>query len=163
LEAADAHPPADVGLDIVETYLSVHAVDGLDPGAYRWSPGGLEALDDAPAGATGSGHELRRLATSLCLDQPLGGTSGFTAFHCADLDGLLDAGGARAYRVAQLAGGLAAGRLQLGAFAAGSGATGLTFYDDQIRRAFATDAAPMLVSAVGTPAYSTSSGRRPDA
>ncbi len=44
------------------------------------------------------------------------------------------------------------GRLSLAAFALGSGATGLTFFDDLVSSFFGTEAAPMLVTAVGAPA-----------
>ena len=64
---------------------------------------------------------------SLCLGQDLGGDSAATVFHCARLEPILQALGARGYRAAQLEGGVAAERLQLAAFALGFGATGLTF------------------------------------
>src|SRR5919201_1914428 len=48
----------------------------------------------------------------------------------ADLDRALDALGNRGYRAAQLEAGIVAGRLQVGAFALGWGATASTFYDD---------------------------------
>ena len=56
---------------------------------------------------------------------------------------------------------MAAGRLQLGAFAAGIGATGLTFYDDGVRAAFGTTASCLLVTAVGVPDYRATPGGPP--
>ncbi|HEX2027607.1 MAG TPA: SagB/ThcOx family dehydrogenase [Nitriliruptorales bacterium] len=134
------------------TFLSVHAVDQVPPGTYRWSAGDVELLRRG---------RLRQQAAHLCLDQPLGGDAAYTAFLCADLDRTLAAGGARAYRVAQLEAGIAAGRLQLASFALGRGGTGLTFYDDEIRRTFRTDLEPMMVAAIGQPAYRAHRGRRP--
>jgi SagB-type dehydrogenase family enzyme len=133
-------------------FLAVHAVEGLPPGAYRWSEGDWQLLR---AGAE------RGRTRSLCLGQDLGGDAAATAFHCAQLEPILEALGARGYRAAQLEGGIAAERLQLAAFALGVGATGLTFLDDDVSAFFGTGAAPMLSVAVGVPAYRARPGRRP--
>ncbi len=69
-----------------------------------------------------------------------------------DLERGLAAAGDRAYRAAQLEAGIVAGRIVLGAYAHRFGATGLTFYDDDITAFFSPDAegtACMLVEAVG--------------
>lgn len=145
----DASAP---GTTLVEHYLSVHAVEGLEPGAYRWRPGRLERQHHG---------DLRDLAEHLCLDQPLGGDSAFTAFYCASLEHVLGGLGPRGYRAAQFEAGVAAGRLQLAAFTLGLGATGLTFFDDEVSKAFATDAACLLVTSVGLPAYRSVPGGRP--
>lgn len=159
LDAALEPPGSDTGLAALDAYVTVHAVDDVEPAAYRWSAAGPDRVDgplgDAPV------DDLRRAAAHLCLDQPLGGTSAYTAFLCADLGRLLAAGGARAYRTVMLAGGLAAGRIQLAAFAAGIGGTGLTFYDGEVSRAFGTDAEPVVVVAAGRPGYDARPGRRP--
>ncbi|MDP9023547.1 MAG: SagB family peptide dehydrogenase [Actinomycetota bacterium] len=155
--AAAARPPgrdtAEAGAGWTQHLVAVHAVTGVDAGAYRWTAAGLERL---------AADIDRRRTAHLCLDQPLGGSSAFTTFHSARLDPLLGAGGARAYRVVQLEAGIAAGRLQLASFALGAGGTGLTFYDDEVRRRFETDAEPMLVTAIGVPDYEPSPGSRPD-
>lgn len=131
--------------------LAVHAVEGMEPGAYVATGDELARL----------GGTSRRSTAHLCLDQPLGGASALTSFLVADLDTLLEAGGARAYRVAQLEAGIAAERLQLAAFTAGLGGTGLTFYDDEIRRHFETRDEPMLATPIGRPAYEPRPGTRP--
>ncbi len=139
------------GRALLRHLLAVHAVEGMEPGTYVAEGDELERVGDVSRGST----------AHLCLDQPLGGSSALTAFHVTDLDTLLDAGGARAYRVAQLEAGIAAERLQLAAFTAGLGGTGLTFYDDEIRRRFETQGEPMLVTAIGQPAYEPRAGTRP--
>jgi SagB-type dehydrogenase family enzyme len=136
----------------LEHFLAVHAVQELTPGAYRWSQGEFQLLR---AGAE------RHRTHSLCLGQDLGGDAAATVFHCAQLEPILKALGARGYRAAQLEGGVAAERLQLAAFALGVGATGLTFLDDDVSAFFGTRAAPMLSVAVGVPAYRARPGRRP--
>lgn len=143
---------APAGRTLLAHLLAVHAVDGLDAGAYRWDGSGLASLGI---------EATRRRTASLCLDQPHGGESALTAFLCADLDALLEAAGDRAYRAAQLEAGIAAERLQLAAFACGVGATGLTFYDEEVRRFFDVRAEPMMAVAVGPPAYRPIPGRRP--
>jgi nitroreductase len=137
---------------LLEPFLAVHAVQELIPGAYRWDQGELHLLR---AGAE------RARTRWLCLGQDLGGDAAATVFHCAQLEPILAALGARGYRAAQLEGGVAAERLQLAAFALGVGATGLTFLDDDVSAFFATPAAPMLTVAVGVPAYRAQAGRYP--
>ena len=149
--------PADFvreGTTVLEHNLSVHDVEGVDPGAYRWRDGDLELVRPG---------QFRPLTQQLCLDQPLGGDSAYTAFHAAPLDTVLEALGARGYRVAQLEAGIASGRLSLAAFALGDGATGLTFFDEPVRRFFATSASCMLVTSVGIPGYRNAPGGRPGA
>jgi SagB-type dehydrogenase family enzyme len=138
---------------LLEHFLAVHAVEGLTPGAYRWSEGEFLLLR--------AGVERRR-TRSLCLGQDLCGDAAATVFHCALLEPILQALGARGYRAAQLEGGVAAERLQLAVFAHGVGATGVTFFDDDVSAFFGTRAAPMLTVAVGVPAYRARPGRSPD-
>jgi hypothetical protein len=145
---------AGEGRTLLTHFLSVHAIDGVAPGAYRWRADSGE-LEVVQLGDTRDAAEL------LCLRQPLGGDSAFTAFHGADLDAVLGALGARGYRAAQLEAGIAAGRLSLAAFALGFGATGLTFFDAAVSQFFATDAACMLVTAVGIPDYRNTPGGGP--
>ena len=128
---------------LLEHYLNAHAIDGLQPGAYRWSRSSIELI--------ASDESARKVSAVLCLNQPLGGDSAYTVFHSARLDPIMDALGSRGYRVAQLEAGIVSGRLALAAFAVGLGATGLTFFDDRVSQHFGTPAAPMLVTAVGVP------------
>ena len=149
--------PADFvapGTTLLEHDLSVHGIDGVDPGAYRWRDGDLELVRSG---------QFREITRQLCLDQPLGGDSAYTAFHCARLDTVLGGLGARGYRAAQLEAGIASGRLSLAAFTLGGGATGLTFFDEPVRRFFATRASCMLVTSVGIPEYRNTPGGGPGA
>ena len=135
--------PSDWGSSLIEVTAIMNAAEGLEPGTYRIDEGGVSLL------AKGN---FRDTAYRLCLEQPLGGDAAATAFLLADLQGTVSAFGSRGYRAAQLEAGIRAGRIYLGAYACGFGATGLTFYDDEVRKFFDTELEPMLVVALGHPA-----------
>ena len=137
--------PADVPPGVVDLYVNVHAVSGLDPGAYAYDRA-AHALRLLRAG------DIRADSTFLCLEQPLGGTSSATVFFLADLGRLLERWGNRGYRLANLEAGLIGGRLYLGAYGQRFGASGLTFYDRAVVEFFSPDAAgkdALFVTALG--------------
>jgi hypothetical protein len=144
------------GRTLLEHHLAVHGIDGVPPGAYMWRANRRE-LQALHLG------DHRDETTLLCLRQPLGGDSAYTAFHCADLGAVLGALGPRGYRAAQFEAGIAAGRLSLAAFTLGFGATGLTFFDEAVSQFFGTAAACMLVTSVGVPDYRNTAGGPPGA
>lgn len=126
-----------------EFRLIVNAVEGLEPGTYRFeSPDGFEL---------GRAGNFRRQAGYLVLEQPLGELAAAVMFAMADIDGVLSRYGNRGYRVAQLEAGIRVGRIYLGAFARGLGATASTFYDDDVTAFLAPEdeLSPMLAVAVG--------------
>lgn len=131
-----------------DLYLNVHAVDGLPAGAYVYRPHD-QSLEQLKTG------DFRDRSAGLCLWQDLGGDASATVFYLADLDPILHAYGNRGYRVAQLEAGIIGGKLYLGAYALGRGATGLTFFDDEVVDFFSPHAAgktPIFVTALGVPA-----------
>ena len=136
---------ADVPPGLVDPYLIVNAVDKVAPGAYRYWPD-EHALELLSAG------DHRRQSAYLCLDQALGGDAAAVLYVLAPLDALLGAFGNRAYRLANLEAGLVGGRAYLAAYAQRLGATGLTFYDDEVVRFFSPHAAGLdaiFVTALG--------------
>src|SRR3989454_567882 len=98
---------ADVPSGLVDLYLTVHAVEGIEPGAYAYRPAAhtLELLKRG---------DFREQAAYLCLEQALGGMSSATVFFLADLDALLETYGNRGYRLANLEAGPRGGRPQIG-------------------------------------------------
>jgi nitroreductase len=155
LSWATAPVPLDVlpsGGTLLEHLLLVHAVEGVGPGGYRLDGAGLVEL--------GVG-DVRDVGRYLCLGQRLGGDGALTAFHAADLGRVTAVLGDRGYRAALLEAGVVEGRLHLAAYGLGLGATGLTFFDEEVSRFFTTAAAPMLVTAVGAVPYRTRPGGRP--
>jgi SagB-type dehydrogenase family enzyme len=130
---------------LVETYFLVHAVEGLPSGAYVWDPAVREPRPLRPGVFRDDGGHL-------CLGQPLGADAAVVAFFLSDLDAILARWGNRGYRAANLAAGLLGGRLYLGAYGLGLGASGLTFYDDDVVRFFEPAAAgqdAIFVTALG--------------
>jgi nitroreductase len=122
-----------------EIFLVANAVEGLEPGAYRYTDG-FELL---------KAGNFRMHAGYLALEQAHAAYAAATHFLMADLDDMLPRLGNRGYRVAQLEAGIRAGRIYLAAYARGYGATGLTFYDDEVSRFFETTRSPMLCVAAG--------------
>jgi SagB-type dehydrogenase family enzyme len=142
LDAAGAPIPADVG-PVTATYLFANAVGGLEPGAYRFQPPGRFELRRQGA--------FRGWAGYLALEQEHAARAAATHFLLADLPRVVEERGNRGYRWAQLEAGIRAGRMYLGAYARRLGATGLTFYDDDVARFLTGDTAeqPMLCVALG--------------
>jgi len=137
--------PADVPAGLVDLYINVHAVTGLEPGAYAYDRA-AHALVRLRAG------DVRETSAFLCLEQALGGTSSATVFFLADLARVLERWGNRGYRLANLEAGLIGGRLYLGAYGQRFGASGLTFYDRAVVDFFSPHAAgkdAIFVTALG--------------
>jgi hypothetical protein len=129
--------------------LVVHDVEGLAPGVYRWP-----ALA-APARA----GELRDEAYRVCLEQGLARDAAFVVVAATDVGGLDD----RAYREAQLAAGLAEGRLHLLAYALGASASGMTFVDSEVPALLGEQLDALLFTCVGVPEYASAPGGLPGA
>jgi hypothetical protein len=129
-------------------YVVVHAVDGLEPGLYRWP---------IASGALLRTGDYRDYMTHLCVGQDLGGDAAFVVLSCADLKAMDD----RDYRTAQLRAGLVEGRLHLAAYALGAGASGMTFYDSEVPGFLGEPLEPMLFTCVGVPEYANRAGGRP--
>jgi SagB-type dehydrogenase family enzyme len=116
-----------------DLYLIVHAVEGLEPGAYffRRDAQVLECLKRG---------EFRNEAGYLGLEQQLPADAAVDIFFLADLRPVFKRLGNRGYRAVQLEAGIVGGRLYLAAYAQRLGATGLTFYDDDVTRFFSPHA-----------------------
>ena len=147
--AASSVLPADFlgpkHASLLDLYLIVNAVDGLEAGAYFYHRD-KRALECLAAGA------LRARAGRLGLDQELPADAAVNVYALCALDPVLAAFGNRGYRAAQMEGGIVGGRLYLAAYALGLGATGLTFYDDEVIEFFSPHASGkdvMFLTAIG--------------
>lgn len=158
LDRATQHIPADFldpptvrpepveGLN--QLYVIANDVDGLPSGSYVFHPkkGSLEQLRQG---------DFRDQAGQLDLGQELAADAGVNVYFLTNLEAVLERYGNRGYRMAQMEASIMGGRLYLGAYAQGLGATGLTFFDDEVVGFFSPHAAGksvMFLVAVGRPA-----------
>jgi SagB-type dehydrogenase family enzyme len=114
------------GTQLVQLYLYVHRVEGLDPGVYRhWAERGeLELIRSG---------DQRVAAAGLSLGQDLAGNACVAFSMIGDLDRATRAHGDRGYRYAHFEAGAIGHRLYLAAEAQGLGATGIgAFFDDDV-------------------------------
>lgn len=116
-----------------DLYLIVHAVEGIEPGAYYYRPD-LAALAPLKLG------DFRDTAGRLGLEQDIPADCSAAVFFLAGLDPIFEQYGARGYRAVQTEAGILGGRLYLGAYAQRLGASGLTFYDDEVTEFFSPHA-----------------------
>ena len=144
LSASTQGIPADFP-PLNDLYLIANAVDGLDPGAYFYDPqtGKLDCLKRG---------DFRREARYLGLGQDLPGDAAADVFFLADLHSILERFGNRGYRAVQLEAGILGGKMYLASYAQRLGATGLTFFDDDVTAFFsphAKDKSAIFLVAIG--------------
>jgi len=151
LDCATRGLPADFldpsGTQLNDLYLIAHSVQGLRPGAYFFQrdQNTLELLQ---------GGDFRAEAHHLGLDQQLPADACVDIFFLADLHRILDRYGNRGYRVVQLEAGTIGGRMYLAAYSQCLGATGLTFFDDDVIEFFSPHAkgkSAIFLLAIGNP------------
>jgi SagB-type dehydrogenase family enzyme len=137
LDRATRGIPADF-LDPPEShlndlYLIVNHVQGLPAGAYayHWDQKQLELLKPG---------DFRDKAGYLGLEQQIPADAAVDVFFLADLKKILERYGNRGYRAVQLEAGILGGKLYLAAYAQLLGASGLTFYDDDVVNFFSPHA-----------------------
>jgi SagB-type dehydrogenase family enzyme len=114
-------------------YLIVNAVEDIPPGAYVFHRN-LNALELLKEGS------FRQQAGYLGLNQSLPADASVNIFFLSDLNPVLERFGNRGYRLAQLEASITAGKIYLAAYSQRLGATGLTFYDDEVTRFFSPHA-----------------------
>ena len=151
LDRATRGLPADFleppGAQLNDLYLIVHSVQGLKPGAYffRRERNTLELLKQG---------EFRAEAYHLGLEQQLPADACVDIFFLADLERILELYGNRGYRAVQLEAGAIGGKMYLASYAQRLGATGLTFFDDDVINFFSPHAigkSAIFLLAIGKP------------
>lgn len=134
-----------------DVYMIVNRVDGLSAGSYYYDRS-TASLVLLKAG------DFHQQAAHLVLDQDLGGDASITLFFMVDLASIFARLGGRGYRAVQMESGIIGSKMYIAAYALGRGATGLTFYDDEVTEFFSPHAAGkscILALAIGVP------GKRP--
>jgi len=144
--------PADFldpfGTTLTDLYLIVNAVEGIPTGTYVFhrKHNTIELLREG---------EFRREAGHLGLGQELPADASVDIFCLANLPPILERFGNRGYRAAQLEAAIIGGKCYLAAYGQHLGATGLTFFDDDVTTFFSPHAAGksvMFLTAIGKPA-----------
>jgi SagB-type dehydrogenase family enzyme len=144
LRADFLEPP---GGQLNDLYLIVHSVQGLKPGAYflQREQSSLELLKEGL---------FRAEAYHLGLEQELPAEACVDIFFLANLKSILKRYGNRGYRAVQLEAGAIGGKMYLAAYAQHLGATGLTFFDDDVVNFFLPHAkhkSAIFLLAIGKP------------
>jgi len=139
---------------INDVYIIINAVDGIDQGAYFYNKenNSLEVLQEG---------DFRNVSGHLGLDQSLPYDASVTIFFMVNLQKVLEDFGNRGYRVAQIDASITAGKMYLASYAQNIGATGLTFYDDEVTEFFSPHAenkSVMFMLAVGKKAKKLTTG-----
>ena len=149
LDYATRGVPADFleppGTQLNDLYLIVHSVQELTPGAYFFGreQKTLTLLKEG---------NYRAEAYHLGLEQQLPADACVDIFFLADLKRILARYGNRGYRAVQLEAGAIGGRIYLAAYAQHLGASGLTFFDDDVVNFFsphAKDKSAIFLLALG--------------
>jgi SagB-type dehydrogenase family enzyme len=144
--------PADflspTGTTLIDLYLVVNAVEDLPAGTYVFHRrcNALELLREG---------SFRREAGYLGLGQELPADANVNIFCLADLPPIVERFGNRGYRAAQLEAAIIGGKCYLAGYGQQLGATGLTFFDDDVTAFFSPHAAGksvMFLTAIGKPA-----------
>ncbi len=113
---------------MLETFVVVHDVSGLDPGVYYFAPRQME-LRPIKKGI------FRDETHHIALGQELARDAGCVMFHTADLVGALERYGNRAYRYLHLDAGHIGQRVNLGAIKLGLGVWHRRFLRQRRKRA----------------------------
>jgi SagB-type dehydrogenase family enzyme len=142
----DEHPDYfDLGL--IQTFIAVSGIDGLEEGCYHYSAA-IQELRQIRF------KNFRRELHYLCLGQDLGRDAAAVIFHTADLQQAIDRYGDRAYRYLHLDAGHLGQRLNLGATRLGVGVSGIAgFFDNQVNEVLGIppDEAVLYITTLGQP------------
>ncbi|MFB2978257.1 SagB/ThcOx family dehydrogenase [Microseira sp. BLCC-F43] len=134
-------------LSLIETFIAVSGVDGLEEGCYYYAP---------------LAEELRQIRFKnfrpqlhyLCLGQELGRDAAAVLFHTADLKQAVAKHGDRVYRYLHMDAGHLGQRLNLAAIRLNLGVSGIGgFFDNQVNEVLGipADEAVLYITTLGRP------------
>lgn len=135
-------------LSLIETFVAVSGVQGLEEGCYYYAP---------------KAQELRQIRFKnfrselhyLCLGQELGRDAGAVIFHTSDLQAAIGKYGDRVYRYLHLDAGHLGQRLNLAAIRIDLGVSGIAgFFDDRVNEVLGIpeSEAVLYITTLGRPA-----------
>ncbi len=134
-------------LNLIETFIAVSGVNGLESGCYYYAPKAQELRQIRF-------KNFRRELHFLCLGQDLGRDAAAVLFHTADLKAAITQYGDRVYRYLHMDAGHLGQRINLAAVHLGLGVSGIGgFFDDQVNEVLGipTDEAVLYVTTLGRP------------
>ena len=132
---------------LVETFIVVSAVTGLEDGCYYYAPKTQELRQIRF-------KNFRKELHFLCLGQDLGRDAAAVLFHTADLSAAVAQYGDRVYRYLHMDAGHLGQRLNLAAIYLGLGVSGIAgFFDDQVNEVLGIppDEAVLYITTLGRP------------
>ena len=139
--------PDYLDLSLIETFVAVSGVDGLEDGCYYYAPKAQELRQIRF-------KNFRRELHYLCLGQDLGRDAAAVLFHTADLNKAVQKYGDRVYRYLHMDAGHLGQRLNLAAIRLELGVSGIAgFFDDQVNEVLGipADEAVIYITTLGRP------------
>lgn len=140
---------------LIDIYFIANSVTNLESGIYYYNK--LENnIQDLKKG------DFREKSGHLCLDQKLFNDASVVFFLLANMDTILKYLGNRGYRAVQLEGGICAGKIYLASYSQGLGASGSTFYDDEVTETFlphSNQKSTIIAIGIGIPTYVAKPGK----
>ncbi|MBV8884957.1 MAG: SagB/ThcOx family dehydrogenase [Chroococcidiopsidaceae cyanobacterium CP_BM_RX_35] len=134
-------------LNLIETFVAVSGVTGLEEGCYYYAPKAQELRQIRF-------KNFRRELHYLCLGQELGRDAAAVLFHTADLKTAITQYGDRAYRYLHMDAGHLGQRLNLATIRLNLGVSGIAgFFDDQVNEVLGipADEAVLYITTLGRP------------
>jgi SagB-type dehydrogenase family enzyme len=134
-------------LNLIETFIAVSGVKGLEAGCYYYAPKAQELRQIRF-------KNFRRELHFLCLGQELGRDAAAVLFHTADLKSAIAQYGDRVYRYLHMDAGHLGQRLNLAAIRLNLGVSGIGgFFDDRVNEVLGipTDEAVLYITTLGRP------------
>ncbi|MDM9379212.1 SagB/ThcOx family dehydrogenase [Chlorogloeopsis sp. ULAP01] len=134
-------------LNLIETFIAVSGIEGLEAGCYYYAPKAQELRQIRF-------KNFRQELHFLCLGQDLGRDAAAILFHTADLKAAVAQYGDRVYRYLHMDAGHLGQRLNLAAIRLGLGVSGIGgFFDDQVNEVLGipADEAVLYVTTLGKP------------
>ena len=134
-------------LSLIETFIAVSGVEGLESGCYYYAPKAQELRQIRF-------KNFRRELHFLCLGQNLGRDAAVVLFHTADLKSAVSRYGDRVYRYLHMDAGHLGQRLNLAAIHLSLGVSGIGgFFDDQVNEVLGIpgDEVVLYITTLGRP------------
>jgi SagB-type dehydrogenase family enzyme len=134
-------------LSLIETFVAISGVEGLEEGCYYYAPHAQELRQMRF-------KNFRQELHMLCLGQNLGRDAAAVLFHTANLQRAIGQYGDRAYRYLHMDAGHLGQRLNLAAIRLGLGVSGIAgFFDDQVNDILGIpgDEAVLYITTLGQP------------